>query len=213
MKIKNKFMVFVTTVVILIPMFVGLILWNKLPDEIAIHFDLNGTPNNWCYKGWAIFGIPIFILVTHLFCLFTISNDPKKKNISDKIYNLSIWICPVCSIICGIMIYTNALGLSFFEFSILQAILGIGIIMIGNFLPKSRQNYTIGIRLPWTLSDKENWNCTHRFAGKVWILGGLILVINAFLNNQIIVYIVILLLVAIPLIYSWSYHHKKHKNI
>lgn len=209
---KNKAMVFVTAIVILTPMFVGLILWNKLPDEIAIHFDTSGNADDWCYKAWAIFGIPLFILAAQFFCLFMTSNDPNKKNISDKIYNLIIWICPICSIICGIIIYTNALDIPFSAFPILQAIFGVGIMIVGNFLPKSRQNYTIGIKLPWTLSDKENWNCTHRFAGKVWIVGGLILVINAFLNNWIISLAVIILIAVIPLTYSFWYHIK-HKSV
>lgn len=209
---KNKAMVFMTAIVILIPMFVGLVLWNRLPNDIAIHFDASGNADNWCYKGWAIFGIPLFILAAQLFCLFMTAHDPKKKNISDKIYNLIIWICPICSVICGVIIYTDALGISFSAFPILQAILGIGVMIVGNFLPKSRQNYTIGIRLPWTLSDKENWNSTHRFTGKVWIAGGFILVINAFLNNWIISLVVILLLAVIPLVYSFSYHQKHSRN-
>lgn len=208
---KNKIMVLITATVILIPMFAGLFLWNKLPDEIAIHFDANGNADNRCYKGWAVFGIPLFILAAQLFCLFMTTHDPKKKNISDKIYNLTMWICPACSVICGVVIYTEALGFSFSAFPFLQAVLGIGVMIIGNFLPKSRQNYTVGIKLPWTLSDKENWNCTHRFAGKIWIAGGLILVANAFVNNWIISLVVILLIAVIPLIYSWGYH-RKHKS-
>lgn len=209
---KSKAMVFITAIVILIPMFVGLILWNQLPNEIAIHFDTSGNADNYCYKGLAIFGIPLFILAAQFFCLFMTAHDPKGKNISDKIYKLVIWICPICSMIGGIIMYSDALDVPFPVFSILQAVIGIAIILIGNFLPKSRQNYTIGIRLPWTLNDKENWNSTHRFAGKVWIAGGLILVINAFLNNWIISLVVILFLVVIPCIYSFTYH-KKHKNV
>lgn len=209
---KNKTMIFVTAIMILIPMFVGLILWNKLPDNIAIHFDVNGRADNWCYKGWAIFGIPLFILAAQFFCLFITAHDPKRKNISNKIYNLIMWICPICSVICGIIIYTNAFDISFSAFPILQVVMGIGIMTSGNFLPKCRQNHTVGIRLPWTLNDKENWNFTHRFAGKVWIIGGLILVINAFLNNWIISLVTIFLLVVIPPIYSWRYH-RKHKKI
>lgn len=209
---KNKAMIFATAIVILLPMFFGLIIWDSLPDTIAIHFDVNGSADNWCQKGWAVFGIPLFILATQLFCLFMTSHDPKRKNINDKIYKLVIWICPICSMIGGIIMFSDALDVPFPVFSILQAVIGIAIILIGNFLPKSRQNYTIGIRLPWTLNDKENWNSTHRFAGKVWIAGGLILVINAFLNNWIISLVVILFLVVIPCIYSFTYH-KKHKNV
>lgn len=208
---KNKTIIFITALVILIPVFAGLILWNKLPAELAIHFDANGNADNWCHKGWAIFGIPLFILAAQLFCLFMTAHDPKKNNISEKIFSLVIWICPICSVICGIVIYTKALGISFPVFAIIQGFLGIGIMIIGNYLPKSKQNYSIGIKLPWTLSDNENWNSTHRFAGKVWIAGGFIMVANSFINSWLISLAVILLLVGLPIIYSWIYH-TKHRN-
>lgn len=208
---KSKTIIFTTSLVILIPVFVGLILWNSLPEKIAIHFDVNGNADDWCHKGWAIFGIPLFILVAHFFCLFMTAHDPRKKNISEKIYNVVVWICPVCSVIGGLIIYTNALDISFTVFPIIQGVLGIGITIVGNFLPKSKQNYTVGIRLPWTLSDNENWNSTHRFAGKVWIIGGLVLIANALINNWIISLAVILLIAVIPLVYSWVYHIR-HTN-
>lgn len=208
---KNKTIIFTTSLVILIPLFAGLILWNKLPAELAIHFDTNGNADNWCHKGWAIFGIPLFVLAAQFFCLFMTAHDPNKKNISDKIFSLVIWICPICSVICGIVIYANSLDISFSVFAIIQSFLGIGIMIIGNYLPKSKQNYSIGIKLPWTLSDNENWNSTHRFAGKVWFAGGFIMVVNSFINSWLISLAVILLLAGLPIIYSWIYH-TKHRN-
>lgn len=207
---KNNAKVLITAFVILIPVFVGIFLWDRLPDKIAVHFDVNGNADDWWNKGLAIWGIPLFILAAHIICLLMTSQDPNKKNIGDKIYNLVIWICPVCSVICGIIIYSDALELSFPVFQIFQAVLGIGVIIVGNFVPKCRQNYTIGIRLPWTLNDNENWNCTHRFAGKVWIAGGLILVVNAFLNNWIIALAVILLIAVIPVIYSFVQYRRRN---
>lgn len=209
---KNKTLIFITSLVILIPLFVGLILWNKLPEEIAIHFDMNGAADDWCHKEWAIFGIPLFILAAQFFCLFMTVYDPGKKNIGKKLYNLVVWICPICSVVCGVVIFSKALDIYFPVFSIAQGICGIGIIAVGNFLPKCKQNYSIGFKLPWTLNDKENWNNTHRFAGKVWIIGGLILVANSFINNRLIDLAVILIITVVPLIYSWIYHtqHKIH---
>ena len=209
---KNKTSVFITEAVTLIPAFIGLALWNKLPQEIAIHFDASFNADNWCYKGYAVLGRPLFMFVAQLFCLFMTSYDPKKKNINDKMYNIVMWICPVCSVIYSIIIYMNALNIYFSVFSILQVALGIGVTIIGNYLPKSRQNYTIGIKLPWTLSDKENWNSTHRFSGRMWIVGGLILIANSFFNNSILHFIVLTLIIITPLIYSWIYY-VRHKNI
>ena len=203
---KNKTMTVLTAIVILIPLFTGLFLWNRLPDEVAVHFGADGTPDKWAYKGWAIFGLPLFIFAAHFFCVFMSTHDPKKQNIGDKTFNIVLWICPVCSLLGGLIIYTYSFGMPFPVFAAVQMALGITVMIIGNYFPKSHLNYTVGIKLPWTMNDNENWNHTHRFAGKVWIAGGLILTATAFLNHASVSLAVIALLVLLPFVYSFVYH-------
>ena len=50
-------------------------------------------------------------------------------------------------------------------------------------MSKNRQNYTVGIKLPWTLNSTENWNRTNRFAGRLWLVAGAIMLVNIFLNQ------------------------------
>ena len=91
-------------------------------------------------------------------------------------------------------------------------LLGVIFIVIGNYLPKCRQNYTIGIKLPWTLSDTENWDRTHRFAGKIWMLCGVLEIIVGFLPiaQFEIVTIALILLATIPVaVYSYLLYRKK----
>jgi uncharacterized membrane protein len=80
------------------------------------------------------------------------------------------------SVVCGAAIYTYNLGMkvdiSFFA----MLFTGLMFIVIGNYLPKARQNYTIGIKIPWTLADEENWNRTHRLAGRLWVASGILMV-------------------------------------
>lgn len=209
---KNKTMTVITSIVILIPLFTGLFLWNKLPDEMAVHFGADGAPDKWAHKGWAIFGLPLFILAAHLFCVFMSTHDPKKQNIGEKTYNVVMWICPVCSLLGGLILYTYSFGMPFPVFSAVQTALGVAVMIIGNFLPKTHWNYTVGIKLPWTMSDNDNWNSTHRFAGKVWIIGGLVLAATAFVNHAAVSLVVITLLVLLPLGYSFAYHQKHNAN-
>lgn len=201
---KNKSAVIISVCVILLPMIVGLLLWSKLPDELAVHFNAEGTADKLCHKGFAVFAIPLFILAAQILCLFFSAHDPKRQNIGDKLYNIVIWICPVCSIISGLIIYLNVFQSGFPVISAAQAAVGLAVIVIGNYLPKCRQNYSLGIKLPWTLNNSDNWNSTHRFAGYVWIAGGFILVINAFFNIALISAAVIVLMVLLPLIYSFA---------
>ncbi|MBR3188124.1 MAG: SdpI family protein, partial [Lachnospiraceae bacterium] len=84
-------------------------------------------------------------------------------------------------------------------------------ILIGNYMPKTRQNYTIGIKVPWALDNEENWNRTHRLAGYLWVAGGIILVILSLagLTNPLLLIGVVLLFTLVPTIYSWWLHAGK----
>ncbi|MCK9482692.1 MAG: SdpI family protein, partial [Bacteroidia bacterium] len=80
--------------------------------------------------------------------------------------------------------------------------------------PKSKQNFTIGIRLPWTLASEENWNKTHRFAGWVWTIGSLILIITSIIGfSALTIFIVITALMSIiPIVYSYIYYQKEEET-
>ena len=79
---------------------------------------------------------------------------------------------------------------------------------MGNYLPKCQQNYTIGIKIPWTLNSEENWNRTHRFAGRLWVVCGLALMLTGFFGGFWIFFAVVLLMVLAPLAYSYALHRK-----
>ena len=84
--------------------------------------------------------------------------------------------------------------------------------VMGNYLPKVKQNYYMGIKLPWTYADEENWNRTHRMAGKLWVVGGIILLLNFFLQIAGLEIAVLILMILVPTIYSWAFSRKKDKE-
>ena len=87
-------------------------------------------------------------------------------------------------------------------------LVGLMFIIMGNYMSKNRQNYTVGIRIPWTLGNEENWDRTHRFASKLWVIGGIIFVINAFIQSIYVLGIVIFMAGIIPVIYSFVLYKK-----
>lgn len=93
----------------------------------------------------------------------------------------------------------------------MMILMGILFILIGNYMPKTRQNYTIGIKVPWALDNEENWNRTHRLAGYLWVAGGIILVILSLagLTNPLLLIGVVLFFTLVPTIYSWWLHAGK----
>ena len=100
MKEYKKTMI-ITSIVILLPILVGLLLWEQLPEEIATHFDFEGTPNGWTSRGFTVFGIPLFLLACQWICVTVTLQDPKRKNMSEKLLRMVFWIIPIASFNCN----------------------------------------------------------------------------------------------------------------
>ena len=211
--IKNNIKkIILTTLVTLSPIIVGVILWNKLPDSVATHWNFNGETDGFSSKAFAVFFLPLFIAVIHLICAFATGFDPKNQNHNPKIINLVLWICPVISIVCNVFVYSNALGKRLDVNFLLNLVLAAMFIIIGNYLPKCKQNYTIGIKIPWTLNDEENWNKTHRLGGRIWVLCGIALIVALPLPSKLQGFVIIpilLIAVLVPVIYSYLIYKKK----
>ena len=211
---KYKKTLILTAILILLPMLIGFIFWDKLPDQLATHFGSNGEPDGWSSKTFAVIGLPVLLVAVHLACFFITFADPKKQHIDPKLFKLILWLCPVISWFgCGTT-YAHALDMEFNITNIGMILVGVLFIIIGNYLPKARQNYTVGIKLPWTLHDEENWNRTHRLAGKLWMVCGLLFVIVSFFGLGIswIAMILGLIMVFVPAGYSFLYYLKNQKN-
>ncbi len=208
---KNLVKIIISSIIILLPIIAGLLLWDMLPEKVPTHFGPDGTADGWSSKPFAVFFMPAFVLAVHLICIFATSLDPKYKNITDKPFGLVLWICPVLSVLVSALMYLTALGYMVNVTTFMMLFTGILFVAIGNYLPKCRQNYTIGIKIPWTLNDEGNWNATHRFAGALWVVCGLLLMACAFFKSAWIVFIcTVSVMVIIPIVYSYLYY-KKHR--
>lgn len=210
---KNKGFIILTSLITLLPVMAGIFLWQKLPDQMATHFDFQNVPNGWSSKTFAVFGLPLFILAGHLFCTFYTSADPKRQHINDKLYRLVLLLCPAISVICGIAIYGYALNFKFDMGLFSKLFMGLLFLVIGNYLPKCKQNYTVGIKLPWTLDNEDNWNYTHRFAGWLWVFTGLFFILASLINLTYtwILPAVTIAAAFVPCIVSFLYYQKQKK--
>lgn len=206
---NHKRTIIFTTILTLLPIAVGLILWNKLPDQMAIHFNAANEPDNWASKPFAVVGMPAIIAVIHLVCLFVTANDPKKQNITGVMKTLMLWICPFISWLCAGMTIGYALNAVRNIGVVVCVFLGILFMVIGNYLPKCTPNYTIGIKLPWTLSDEGNWRYTHRIGGFCFTAAGLIVLVSAFFGWMWLPLAALVLAAVVPSVASFLYY-KKH---
>jgi uncharacterized membrane protein len=205
---KNKTTI-ITTLLCMLPLVISVIVYDKLPDQIAVHFDSAGNPDNYFPKAVAAFGLPIFFVAINLYTHFRVNKDPKVQNASNAIRILSRWAVPVISVVIVPVTLFMSMGAVIPISMIVTALVGIIIVLCGNYLPKCKRNYTVGIKLPWTLDNEDNWFKTHRFAGFVWVMGGAVITANAFLGIPYLSIFVPVVLVAGPFMYSYLYYRKQ----
>ena len=195
---------------ILFPILWGVTIWSQLPNQIPIHFNVADQADNFQSKPLVVFGLPLFLLLVHLFVIFVTARDPKNQTMNEKMGKVIYWLTPIVSLSISYLIYSKALGSTTNPSIFVSALLGLIFVIMGNYMPKLKVNHTVGIRLPWTLQSEENWYKTHRLAGKLWVLGGLILLLEAGLQFAVpyVMGIVILTIVFIPVMYSYQLSRK-----
>lgn len=200
------------TVLCLLPIALAAVLYGQLPARIAVHFNDAGSPNQYLPKAMAAFGLPILLAVINLYVHFRIYNDPKVENSAASLRFLSKWIVPAVSFIMVPVTLFLAMGKNIPISMIGGAMAGLVIIISGNYLPKCRRNYTMGIRLPWTLDNEDTWYHTHRFTGFIWVIGGSMIAANAFLRIPYLTIILIFCIVVLPFGDSYLYYQKVSKK-
>ena len=221
-KMKDFKMSFIASIIcIIIPIFVGILLWDKLPSNMAIRFDLNGNPEGYCSKALAICGVFLFLLVIHIFvALITSLEIEKSEGIPDKLYGMILWICPIVSILVAAVIYSNSLGINIDVLFWCIFTVGFIFLILGNYIPKVRRNKLVGLRTIWTEESKKNWEHTARYSGFAMCVTGLISVIMAFIglneaikNHELLIVwlLIVLFFVASMVMYSGNYN-LKHKD-
>ena len=177
---EYKKLIIATTLITLLPIVLGLILWNQLPDTIATRWGADGQADGWSSKTFAIIGLPLILTAIHLFTVLFTLNDPRRKNIHKKPLMLVFWIVPVTSLIMHGTVFLTAMGADVDVSVICFVLIGILFIVLGNYMQKLKQNYTVGIKLPWPLNSAATGNCTHRLGGKLFISGGTPVLLGVF---------------------------------
>lgn len=191
--------------VLLIPLIIGIIVYKDMPAEMAIHFNVKNQADGFSSKEMALFGIPASMLLMYIFVYVFTNLDPKRKNQNDKALALALLLIPILSIVTTCLTISYNSGQRPDVAGWIKIILSIAFILIGNYLPKVKRNYTLGIKLPWTLDNDFVWDKTHRLAGKLWMLCGFIsLLLSFFLReNEVLFMANILIMVFIPTVYSY----------
>lgn len=208
---KNKGLLIITSIVILLPMLAGLIFYDQLPDVFNSHWGLNGKADGRMEKSLTIFLLPAILFAVHWLCILITAKAPKNYGENDKLLRLTLWMMPVLSLVISAMMYLTTAGDMENVFWLLPVLLGALFIVIGNYMPKTKQNWTMGIKIKWTLTSEENWYATHRMAGKLWVLGGVLMILSMLLPEKAMMIAlpgIMMAMVLAPVVYSFL-HYKK----
>lgn len=208
-KNKKTWFIFILTLV------TALISLPFLPEKLPVHFDSLGQVDNYAGK-WSIFLAPIIILLIIFMAEILRNLDPKSKSYQQfESYYYDIH-------------FAVSLLMLFIEFYIIAFVSGIELsinrliypavallfIFLGNLLPKVKHNYFVGIRTSWTIASEKVWYLTHRFAGKVFVIGGItILLLNFFFTRQMsVIFFITILIMLLLSIFSSLYYFKKYEE-
>lgn len=205
---KNLKILIITSIIILLPMVAGLVLWNRLPEQVPFHWNAAGEIDGLASRPVAVFVPSAAMLALQWLCVVVTSTDPKKQNHPEKVVHLVLWLIPIITVFISALMYVSALGVSVRMETLMPILLGLLFVAIGNYMPKCKQNYTIGIKIPWTLASEENWNKTHRLAGWVWVGGGIVMMLAGFFGIFWLTFVPVAIMVLIPFVYSYMLHRK-----
>lgn len=203
-----------STVFCCLPIVVGLALWDRLPEKMPLHWNFNGKVDSYGSKAVAVFVIPLIMIAALWICALGTMADKKNKNQNPKPFNIMFFIMPILSNVSSVLVYLTALGKKPPVSSIMFVFMGFLFAFIGNYMPKCTQNRTIGIKIPTTLKSESNWNATHRFAGKLWAVGGILTAVCGFLPQKFHLFTVVIMLalIIIPIVFSLIYKKREERS-
>ena len=188
--------------------------FNALPDKMITHVNFDNVPNGYMSKTSFLIFYPLFFIIIFSLSFFITIKDPRNANQEKKpLYFLFIAI-PILGVIVFIALIRFNLGQATDIGLIISIAVGLLFIILGNYLPKIKPNYTFGIKLPWTLANEEVWQKTHRLSGYLWIMAGIIMMASYFISPNAYVFLGVLIipLLVVPTIYAYRLYHKLEKG-
>jgi uncharacterized membrane protein len=203
-------------VVIFISIIITGVIYNRLPDQVPIHWNIAGEIDD--------YGSRYFVWFTALLPLMMIGFmnvipkiDPKKESYKKhkKAYEKVIIVLSLFFIILHWMSITAALGYAVPVGMIVSKMVGKLFIIMGNYMGQIRPNYTFGIKTPWTLADETVWKKTHRVGGIAFIIAGFVFIMTGIINNEYgfwISFIFTMGIVVYMFLYSYWQFYKLHKE-
>ncbi len=217
---RNKLAI-ASIVLVTLMLALALTIGSRLPGDmqLPIHWNLQGEADGFSGK-WAALLMPAGITAALSLLLFLLPLlEPRGEGLkrSQGLY-LAAWAgLLLMGAAIELVTISTALGWNVPGDQVILAAAGVMLIMIGNYLGKSRSMYLVGIRTPWTLASEEVWIRTHRLGGKLMVASGLLIIVAAILPVQpffraFVVGISVGTAVIVPVVYSYFLWRNEDKH-
>lgn len=208
---SSKKVFLITTGLCLLPVLFGIAVYGKVPSEIPMKWYSDGSVGQYMPKEMTIFGMPLFMAAINALVHFGVNTDPRKAQIGSSLKMISKWICPLGALTTVPCALLYGMGYQVPMERVIPVLIGAAFIAAGNYFPKSRRNYTVGIKIPWTLNSDENWRKTHHLAAYLWMVSGVLIMLMAILPGSFL-YVgmpaAVLLMAFVPILYSYLLYRK-----
>lgn len=203
---KDSIISIITSILILI--IFNILFYDKMPAELPTHWNFHGEVDKYSSRFDAMVLTQGVLVIMNAVLLFMLDNDPRNKKQNNFVMTISKLTLPLLMLVIYIITIMAGFGRKVKVSTILPIFIGLLIIAIGNYLPKIKRNYTMGIKLPWTLNSDENWRRTHRLGGICFVIIGLSLILSVFLKSEIVFLVPLFLGAIIPTVYSYYLYTK-----
>lgn len=211
MKLKKELPLIV---IVALPFIYLAYIWKQLPEKVPMHWNIQGEIDRYGDK-IELAVIPILLpLLTYIIFLVVPKIDPKNKlnKMGNKLHSIKLLLTTFMSILALFIIY-SAKNQTISNPNYVVLLIGVLYIILGNYFKTIKANYFIGIRTPWTLENETVWKETHKMGGKLWFIGGIIVVITSFTLKMQLNFTIFLIVTGtisvVPILYSYILFKKK----
>lgn len=201
----------------LLPLLYLVFVWNSLPEKVPLHWNLEGKIDNWGSK-YTLIGLVFFMpILTYILMLVVPKIDPKKRieAMGGKYDQFKFILVAFMSVLSIFIIYISK-NQKLSSPSMIVVLVGILFVFMGNYFKVIKPNYFIGIKTPWTLENEDVWKLTHLLAGKMWVIGGIVIVICSLIVPEDLNFYIFMSITAVisfvPIVYSYLIYQKTKKN-
>ncbi len=175
MEKRDRKTLILTIIVCLLPILLGIVLYNQLPEQMPIHFKAGDVPDNYAPKNFALFGIPLIMAIVQTICMLSTINRLKNKE-KPRIAKIMEWFIPIITVLIYIIMIEVPLGSTVYVGKSICLILGISFMIIGNYLPKMSYDTAKGVFHP-TPSNEKTFRKMSKIMGYSFIVMGIIFLI------------------------------------